>query len=72
MLSRLEMISKPTRRIWMGVEELGGVVRGQRVGYVMGMRGVGECVYVTTDRGVMEIRECVERKTGGMLLCRVF
>lgn len=56
----------------MGVEELAGVVRGEKVGYVQGMRGVGECVFVTTDRGIMEIRECVDRKTGGMLLCRVF
>ena len=56
----------------MGVEELAGVVAGRKVGYVNGMRGVGECVFVSTDRGIMEIRECVERKTGGMLLCRVF
>ncbi|MCJ1303866.1 hypothetical protein MMC08_006677 [Hypocenomyce scalaris] len=71
-LSKAQMISKPTRRIWMGVEELAGVVAGRKVGYVNGMRGVGECVFVSTDRGIMEIRECVERKTGGMLLCRVF
>ena len=56
----------------MGVEELRGVVRGGKVGYVAGMRGVGECLFVSTDRGVLEVRECLEKKTGGLLLCRVF
>lgn len=35
------------------------------------MRGVGEALYLTTDRGIMEVRECVERRVGGMVLCRV-
>jgi len=33
---------------------------------------VGECVFITTDRGIMEARECAERKIGGMVLCRVW
>ena len=37
-----------------------------------GLRRPGECIYVSTDKGVMEARECVERRIGGMLLCRVF
>jgi ribosomal protein S8 len=28
-------------------------------------------LYVSTDKGIMESRECVERKIGGMILCRV-
>jgi len=27
---------------------------------------------VSTDRGILEARECVERKIGGMVLCRVY
>ena len=65
------MVSKPTRRIWMGVDDLEGVIRGNKRGYVGGLRGIGESLYLSTDRGIMEIRECVERKVGGMLLCRV-
>lgn len=70
-LHKMRLVSKPTRRMWMGVEQLEGICRGDRTGYVKGMRGVGESMYVSTDRGIMEIRECVERRTGGMLLCRV-
>ena len=70
-LERMQMVSKPTRRFWMPVRDLEGLVRGERRGYVAGMRGVGEAMFATTDRGVMELRECVERRVGGMVLCRV-
>ena len=66
------MVSKPTKRIWMGSEGLGRVIRGSPSGEVKGLTRPGECLFVSTDRGIMEARECVERKVGGMLLCRVF
>ncbi|KAI9807901.1 MAG: hypothetical protein M1825_005207 [Sarcosagium campestre] len=69
-LSRLNMVSKPTKRIWMDVEGLSKLVKGKDADYVAGLRGVGECLFVSTDRGIMEARECVERRIGGMLLCR--
>ncbi|KAI9743779.1 MAG: hypothetical protein M1818_002513 [Claussenomyces sp. TS43310] len=70
-LSKMTMVSKPTKRIWMDVEGLGKIVRGRDADFVRGLTKTGECLFVSTDRGVMESRECVERKVGGMLLCRV-
>lgn len=70
-LLKMAMISKPTRRFWMPVRDMEELVKGERRGYVRGLRGVGEAMFATTDRGVMEVRECVERRVGGMLLCRV-
>jgi ribosomal protein S8 len=70
-LSKMTMLSKPTKRIWMDSEGLGKLVRGRDADYVRGLTKPGECIFVTTDRGIMEARECVERKVGGMLLCRV-
>lgn len=67
----MSMISKPTKRIWMDAEGLGKLVRGRDANYVRGLTKPGECIFVTTDRGLLEARECVERKVGGMLLCRV-
>lgn len=55
----------------MDVEGLGRLVRGREAGRVKGISKPGECVFVSTDRGILEARECVERKIGGMLLCRV-
>jgi ribosomal protein S8 len=70
-LSKMSMVSKPTKRIYMDAEGLGKIVRGRDAGYVKGLRKPGECIFVSTDRGILEARECVERKVGGMLLCRV-
>lgn len=65
------MVSKPKKRIWLDVESFAKIVRGRRAGYVDGLTRPGECLFVSTDRGVLEARECVERKVGGMVLCRV-
>ncbi|KAI9762781.1 MAG: hypothetical protein M4579_000133 [Chaenotheca gracillima] len=69
-LRQMNMISKPTKRVWMDVEGMGRLVRGKDDSYVKGLRNPGECLYVTTDRGILEARECFERKIGGMILCR--
>lgn len=55
----------------MDVEGLGKVVRGRESSGVKGLVKPGESLFVSTDRGVLEARECVERRVGGMLLCRV-
>lgn len=70
-LEKMELVSKPTRRIWMDGEGLRDLVLGKRHGYVDGLTRPGECMYVSTDKGILEARECVERKIGGQLLCRV-
>lgn len=70
-LEKMRLVSKPTRRVWMPIRDIEGLVKGERRGYVNGLRGIGESMFVTTDRGIMEARECVERRIGGMLLCRV-
>jgi len=55
----------------MDVEGLRKLVLGRQSGYVKGLTRPGECLFVSTDQGVMEARECVERKIGGQLLCKV-
>lgn len=71
-LRKAKMLSKPTKRIWLDAQELGRVVRGGQAGEIRGMTNVGEVMAVSTDRGILEARECVERKVGGMVLCRVW
>ncbi|KAF3387544.1 37S ribosomal protein S8 [Penicillium rolfsii] len=70
-LGKVKMVSKPTRRVHLNVEELRRIVRGEEAGYVAGLRSPGESLYLSTDRGVLEARECVEKKLGGLALCRV-
>lgn len=54
----------------MDSEGLRDIVRGKKSGYVDGLRSPGECLFLSTDRGVLEARECVEKKLGGLVLCR--
>ncbi|KAL9123489.1 MAG: hypothetical protein Q9217_007076, partial [Psora testacea] len=70
-LETMRLVSKPTRRVWMGMRDLDGLVKGEKKGYVRGLRGVGEGLFISTDRGIMEVRECVGRRLGGLVLCRV-
>ncbi|WPG97674.1 Hypothetical protein R9X50_00045400 [Acrodontium crateriforme] len=70
-LRKAKMLSKPTKRIWLNSSEIGRVVRGARAGEILGLTSVGEIMAVSTDRGILEARECDERKVGGMVLCRI-
>lgn len=46
-------------------------MRGEESGFVAGIRSPGESLYLSTDQGILEARECVEKKLGGLVLCRV-
>jgi ribosomal protein S8 len=71
-LKNMKLISKPTRRIWLTSDDLSKITRTRPSSYVQGLTHPGECMFLTTDRGILEARECVERKLGGMALCRVW
>lgn len=63
-------ISKPKRTITMQLNSLERVARGFERGYVKGLK-MGELLFVATDKGVLEVREALQRKTGGLVLARV-
>ncbi|KAF3938801.1 hypothetical protein ABW19_dt0203488 [Dactylella cylindrospora] len=69
-MSKLSMLSKPKQRIWLNYRDLATIGNGKDAGYVKGLQ-MGECIFVSTDRGVMELREAVRKMTGGQVLCRV-
>ncbi|KAK4462176.1 mitochondrial 37S ribosomal protein S8 [Cladorrhinum samala] len=69
-MSKLQAVSKPSRKITAKINELEKVARGFRVGHLKGL-DLGECLFVSTDLGVLEIREALEKKVGGLVLCRV-
>ncbi|KAH7133418.1 ribosomal protein S8 [Dactylonectria estremocensis] len=73
-LSKARAISTPKRVLTADIQELGRLTRGfptkLKGGVVPGLN-LGECMFVATSRGVMEAREAVSRKTGGVLMCRV-
>lgn len=70
-LGKMSLVSKPKKRVTLDLRELRRVIRGERSGNVDGLRSPGECLFLATDKGVMEARECVEKKVGGLVLCRI-
>jgi small subunit ribosomal protein S8 len=69
-MRRLEAVSRPSRLVTSSLTDLGRIARGFPAGYVKGLN-LGECLFVSTDRGVLEVREALERKVGGLVLCKV-
>lgn len=69
-LTKAKMISKPTKRIMLNSRDLGRLVRGRQAGEVKPLTQIGEVMAVSTDKGIMDARECAERKIGGMPLAR--
>ncbi|KAI0976914.1 ribosomal protein S8 [Xylaria arbuscula] len=69
-LGRMNPISTPKRRVTTNLKSLERLARGFDANWQKGLN-LGECMFVSTDRGTLEVREAVERKVGGLLLCRV-
>jgi ribosomal protein S8 len=69
-LSELKMVSKPSRRITENLRGLQKIVKGFNSGYIKGLKRPGECLFVSTEIGILEARECVQRRIGGTVLCR--
>ncbi|KAI0451941.1 ribosomal protein S8 [Xylaria acuta] len=68
-LRTMAPISTPKRLVTADLRALERLARGFDASRQRGLN-LGECMFVTTDRGTLEIREAVERKVGGLLLCR--
>nr|KAK5443764.1 hypothetical protein LTR18_005025 [Exophiala xenobiotica] len=59
-LSKMSLVSKPTRRIWMDTPGLTKLVLGKNSGYVKGLTTTGECLYGTVMKHKDRERErCV-------------
>jgi small subunit ribosomal protein S8 len=63
-------VSKPSRLVTAQLPELAKVARGLHVQQLKGLN-LGETMFLSTDRGVLEVREALAKKVGGLILCRV-
>ena len=68
-MKRVQAVSKPSRSITLPLDSLERIARGFPAGYVKGLT-LGESLFLSTDRGVLEIREAIAKKVGGLVLCR--
>ncbi|KAF2102953.1 hypothetical protein NA57DRAFT_52494 [Rhizodiscina lignyota] len=75
-IGSMGLVSKPTRKVTLRLLDLGKLVQGMNAKsekgvIVRGLNKVGECLFVRTPLGMLEARECVQRRVGGMAMCRV-
>jgi len=71
-LTKCQMVSKPSRRIFLTPKEVARVARGFRAGYVPGLVKPGECMFLLINGQVYEAREALEKSLGGLALCRTW
>ncbi|KAI1291554.1 ribosomal protein S8 [Xylaria venustula] len=68
-LREITSISTSKRATTANLKALERLARGFDASHQRGLN-LGECLFVSTDLGTLEAREAVERKVGGLLLCR--
>ncbi|KAF5238623.1 hypothetical protein FANTH_10262 [Fusarium anthophilum] len=73
-LAKANAISTPKRLMTANIAELARLARGFPTkvdgGVVPGLN-LGECMFVSTSKGMLEVREALAKKQGGLLVCRV-
>lgn len=69
-MRNVKSITKPKRPITAKLPELQRIARGFESGYIDGLK-MGECMFVATDKGVLEIREALDKRVGGLVIARV-
>ncbi|KAL1898625.1 hypothetical protein Cpir12675_001829 [Ceratocystis pirilliformis] len=69
-MSNLTSMSSSKRWVTASLSELHKLARGLPTGQIPGLN-IGESLFLTTDIGVLESREAIEKRRGGLLLCRV-
>ncbi|RIB05961.1 30S ribosomal protein S8 [Gigaspora rosea] len=70
-LKYMQCVSKGSKRIYMNVQELMDLASGKRAKFVPPLKP-GEIAIVSTSKGVLEIKDALESRTGGEVLCRVW
>ncbi|KAF9201280.1 hypothetical protein BGZ49_008466 [Haplosporangium sp. Z 27] len=66
-LKKMSAVSKPSKKIVMKVQELQDLAAGNRAQFIKGLQP-GEIAILTTNYGVLELREALEKGAGGEVL----
>ncbi|KAG0240039.1 30S ribosomal protein S8 [Mortierella sp. GBAus27b] len=68
-LKKMATVSRPSKKVVMKVQELQALAAGNRAQFIKGLQP-GEIAILTTNYGVLELREALEKGAGGEVLCR--
>lgn len=69
-LRKINLVSKPSRRVNLNAREIQLLVSGKPVGITKPVQ-LGEVIFLKlSDESVVEIQEAAKKRVGGQLLCR--
>ncbi|RKP03271.1 hypothetical protein CXG81DRAFT_9815 [Caulochytrium protostelioides] len=68
-LSRLKVVSKPSRRVYATVDELQTVAAARHATHLVKAVNLGQVSILRTPFGVVELKDALRQGTGGEVLC---
>ncbi|KAI8817558.1 ribosomal protein S8 [Fimicolochytrium jonesii] len=68
-LSRMSVVSKPSRRVYASLRELQAVAAARRAGPLLKGQEVGQITILDTPYGIIELKEALKQEVGGEVLC---
>ncbi|KAF7731547.1 hypothetical protein EC973_009311 [Apophysomyces ossiformis] len=68
-LSKLSIVSKPSKKVTFTVNEMKNMANGRRAKFIKPLQP-GEIAIMNTNCGVLELQEAIQKNVGGEILCR--
>eukprot|EP00842_Homolaphlyctis_polyrhiza_P006023 jgi/Hompol1/6421/HPOL_003481-RA len=70
-LSRMQLVSKPSRKVNASFEELCAIAAARRAGPLLKPQQVGQITILKTEYGIIELKDALRKQVGGEVLCTV-
>ncbi|TGZ85714.1 ribosomal protein S8 [Ascodesmis nigricans] len=69
-MKSLGLVSQPKRKVYLKAASISNLCQGKPAQGISPLQP-GEVMFISTDKGIMEARDCAKRWAGGQALCRV-
>jgi ribosomal protein S8 len=68
-LSKMKLISKPSRKVFATNQELKAIASAKRAGPLLKAGEVGQITILKTDYGIVEMKDALKKNVGGEVIC---
>ncbi|KAJ3091140.1 hypothetical protein HK102_001554 [Quaeritorhiza haematococci] len=68
-LSEMNIVSKPSRRVYASVEELKAVAAARNASTLLKAQKVGQITIINSPYGIVELKDALAKNVGGEVLC---
>jgi len=71
-LNKIRPVSLPSRKIYASHDDLLAIAAARNSGTLLKAQVLGQVTIVETPYGIVELKEAIEKKVGGKVLCYAF